>query len=85
MINHSQEIYEMIKNKKFLEIRKKVLEEGLDIEELVSDLWLLFIKDDIPNKKELVMEFAKLDYNLKIGATPEIQFLNFCVEVERWF
>lgn len=80
----SREIWEMIKSKKYMEVRKKIFEDGIDIEDLVQELWFLFIKDDIKNKKEIVMEFAKLDYNLKIGATPEIQLTNFCAEMEKW-
>jgi len=74
--NKEQQIWALIKAKKVHDVRKLVIEEGLNVEELVNALFV--IEEHSP---AVIKVFALYAYRLAVGADPEITFAGLATEL----
>lgn len=83
--NEAKEIYSLIKEFKFLAIRRKIA-EGIELKSLIQELEKLIIFDKTLSKRARTdMLIALSDCNRSIGyvAVPRLEFERFCLECIR--
>jgi DNA polymerase III delta prime subunit len=80
-------LFSLIQNKKYIELKKIILEKGINVEDFVDWIYRFCLRGELPLKQEImiIQYCAVFDKDIKFGASSEIQFFSLIINLMKVF